>query len=88
MKGLTEDSKFKGVAWSLNHHAEGQRDDQLLNTSTKLGGEIRSHQGISSMTYLRAFKNQIGVTMVQASKREPGGHCGCGFRHIPISLRT
>ena len=35
-----------------------------------------------------AFKNQNGVTMVQAFKMEPGGHCRCGFRHIPESLRT
>lgn len=35
-----------------------------------------------------AFKNQNGVTMVQAFKMEPGGHCRCGFRHISASLRT
>ena len=35
-----------------------------------------------------AFKNQNGVTMVQASRMEPGGHYGCGFRHVPTSLRT
>ena len=25
--------------------------------------------------------------MVQASRMEPGGHCGCSFSHIPESLR-
>ena len=29
-----------------------------------------------------AFKNQNGVTVVQASKMEPGGHCECGFRQV------
>lgn len=40
------------------------------------------------MTYLRSLKNQNGVTRVQASKMELGGHCGCGLRHIPGSLKT
>ena len=31
------------------------------------------------MTYLRKFKKQIRVTIVQASKMEPGGHCGCAL---------
>lgn len=34
------------------------------------------------------FKNQSGVTVVQSSKMEPGGHSGCGFRCVPESLRT
>ena len=34
------------------------------------------------------FKNQNGVTVFQATRMEPGGHCGCGFRHIPASLGT
>ena len=28
------------------------------------------------------FKNQNGVTVVQASKMELGNHCECGFRNI------
>lgn len=38
---------------------------------------------VLGMTYSRSFKNQNGGTAVQASKTEPGGYCGCGFRHIP-----
>ena len=34
-----------------------------------------------------AFKNLNGITEVQASKMDLGGHCGCGFRYTPISLR-
>ena len=30
-------------------------------------------------TYLRSFKNQNGVTMVQASRMEPDGHCSDMF---------
>ena len=33
----------------------------------------------------KAFKNQNEVTVVQASKMQPGG---CGFKHFPASLRT
>ena len=33
-----------------------------------------------------AFKNQNGITVVQASKMKLGGHCG--FRHSPATLRT
>ena len=40
------------------------------------------------VTYLRSFKNQNGVAMVQASKMELSSHCGCSFRHIPASLGT
>ena len=40
------------------------------------------------MTYLRSFKKKNGVTMVQASKMEPGGYYGYGFRHVLASLRT
>lgn len=25
------------------------------------------------------------LTVVQAFKAKPGGHCGCGFRHVPTS---
>ena len=35
-----------------------------------------------------AFKNQNGVTVVQAPKMEVGGHGGCGFRHVPVLLWT
>lgn len=40
------------------------------------------------MTYLRSLKNKNEVTMLQASKMELGGHCGCGFRYISESLKT
>ena len=40
------------------------------------------------MSFLRSFKNQNEVTVVQAFKMELGGHCGCVFRHIPVLLRT
>ena len=40
------------------------------------------------MTCLRSLKNKIEVTMLQASKIELGGHCGCGFRYISESLKT
>ena len=40
------------------------------------------------MTYLRSFKNQNGITVVQAFKMEPGGHGGCGFSHVLAPLRT
>ena len=40
------------------------------------------------MTYLKLFKNQNRVTVVQACKTEPGGCCGYDFRFIPSSLRT
>ena len=36
----------------------------------------------------KTFKNQNGVTVVQASILELGGHGGCDFRCIPASLRT
>ena len=36
---------------------------------------------------LKKKTKQNGVTVVQASKMEPGSHCGCGFRHVPASLR-
>ena len=36
----------------------------------------------------KTFKNKNGVTVVQASILELGGHGGCGFRYIPASLRT
>ena len=34
-----------------------------------------------------AFKSQNGVTVVQVFKIELWGHCGYGFRHVPILLR-
>ena len=35
-----------------------------------------------------AFKNKNGVTVVQAFKMELGGHCGYGFRHVPVLPRS
>ena len=29
-----------------------------------------------------AFKKETGITVVQESRRELGGHCGCDFTHI------
>ena len=40
------------------------------------------------MTYLRSFKNQDGITDVQAFEMESGGHSGCGFSHVLASLRS
>ena len=37
---------------------------------------------------MNAFKNQTGVTFAHALKKELGGYCGCGFRHVLTSLRT
>lgn len=42
----------------------------------------------TKMHLKNAFKSQNGVTMVQASKMELDGHCGCDFRPIPVLLRT
>ena len=33
-------------------------------------------------------KNHNEITVVQIFKTKPGGHCGCGFRRIPASVRT
>ena len=35
-----------------------------------------------------AAKNHNEITVVQIFKTKPGGHCGCGFRKIPASVRT
>ena len=41
-----------------------------------------------TVTEKNAFKHENGVTVVQAFKKELGGHTGCGFRHTSVSLRT
>ena len=38
-------------------------------------------------TYLKSFINQDGITTVQACSGV-SNHWGCGFRHLPASLRT
>ena len=38
------------------------------------------------MTCLRSFDNSNGRTMVQASKMQLSGPCGCGFQHFPASI--
>ena len=38
--------------------------------------------------YLRSFKNQNGVAMVQSYEMESASHCGCNFRQVSASLRT
>ena len=38
------------------------------------------------MTCLRSLNNSNGRTMVQASKMQVSGHCGCGFWHFPASI--
>ena len=50
--------------------------------------EILKAALFSLMTYLKLFKNQNRVTVVQTCKMEPGGCCGYDFRCIPSSLRT
>ena len=43
---------------------------------------------VSTIREKNAFKKQNEVSVIQASKWEVGGHCGCGFRHVvPASLR-
>ena len=36
-------------------------------------------------TYSRSFKNQNGVTVVQALIMKAGGHCGYAFRQVSVS---
>ena len=51
---------------------------------------LSNKNGTSNLTIKEknAFKNQNRVTVFQASKMEQGGRCGCGFRHVPVSLGT
>ena len=60
----------------------------FMLTRTACGLSNMNCTSALTMTEKNAFKNQNGVTVVQAFKTELGGHCGCGFTYIPASLTT
>ena len=90
------------ISWgkSISDPRETMNSEQVISHSGNKRDIIRSKLIINAfqredfdqkweiMTYLRWFKNKNGVTMFQASKMESGGHCGCGFRYVPSSLRN
>ena len=67
------------VIW-LEHYAScNSLSFGLSNTHCTLALSIKEKNVV---------KNQNGVTVVWAFKAKLGGHCECGFRHVPASLRT
>lgn len=67
------------VIW-LEHYAScNSLSFGLSNTHCTLALTIKERNVVNS---------QNGVTVVWAFEMKLGGLCGCGFRHIPASLRT